>query len=408
MSHEIAKVQQLMGAARLMRTAFEGKSLEPIAQSLLSRLQCNHADAVAAMDLSVLFELSGDVELALEFQESALSHQQVYRNQDDTNPSSIKVLAIKSRGVIMDNMPLEFLLEHDSVQLESLYVGRGIPVPDALPEHDVAVVAICESDRNQSVLIELEDALSYWPKPVINHPSAIKNLSRERLGPVLQGTPGLLFAASVRRSRHELDALEDLASLGCLPNTTGWIIRPANSHAGHGLERVEDATELAHYLARETGDTFLIAPFVPYQSRDGIYRKFRIALINGQSFPVHMALSQRWMVHYLNADMLDNADHRDEEARFMQDYPNCFGDRHRSTLHQLSVRIGLDYVVLDCAETQDGDLLLFEADNGAVVHDMDPIGLFPYKRPAMRSVFEAFRQMLIANTNVRADSRRVA
>jgi len=49
---------------------------------------------------------------------------------------------------------------------------------------------------------------------------------------------------------------------------------------------------------------------------------------------------------------------------------------------------------MDCAETQDGRLLIFEIDSGAVVHSMDPVDIFPYKVPQMERVFAAFRQML--------------
>ena len=39
-------------------------------------------------------------------------------------------------------------------------------------------------------------------------------------------------------------------------------------------------------------------------------------------------------------------------------------------------------------------LLIFEADNTAIVHDMDPPDLFPYKAPQMRKIFDAFAAML--------------
>ena len=49
---------------------------------------------------------------------------------------------------------------------------------------------------------------------------------------------------------------------------------------------------------------------------------------------------------------------------------------------------------MDCAETKDGSLLIFEADNTAIIHDMDPPDIFPYKAPQMRKVFDAFAAML--------------
>ena len=57
-------------------------------------------------------------------------------------------------------------------------------------------------------------------------------------------------------------------------------------------------------------------------------------------------------------------------------------------------RVGLDYFIVDCAENKDGKLLIFEADNTAVVHNMDLPEVFPYKPTQMRAIFEAFAAML--------------
>ena len=107
-----------------------------------------------------------------------------------------------------------------------------------------------------------------------------------------------------------------------------------------------------------------------------------------------MAISPRWMVHYLNADMLENAGNRAEEAHFMATFDDDFARRHRVALEQIHQRIGLDYFAIDCAETKDGRLLLFEADVAMIVHAMDPPELFAYKQPQMRKVFDAFQAML--------------
>ena len=56
--------------------------------------------------------------------------------------------------------------------------------------------------------------------------------------------------------------------------------------------------------------------------------------------------------------------------------------------------MGLDYFGIDCGETPEGELLIFEADVAMIVHAMDPPDLFPYKGPQMRKVFDAFRAML--------------
>ena len=63
-------------------------------------------------------------------------------------------------------------------------------------------------------------------------------------------------------------------------------------------------------------------------------------------------------------------------------------------INEMIKRVGLDYFTVDCAENRCGELLIFEADNTAVVHNMDSPDVFPYKQPQMRKIFAAFTAML--------------
>ncbi|ODV09484.1 MAG: hypothetical protein ABT20_10755 [Rubrivivax sp. SCN 70-15] len=89
-----------------------------------------------------------------------------------------------------------------------------------------------------------------------------------------------------------------------------------------------------------------------------------------------------------------SASKRDEEAAAMAGFDAGFGARHRAALEAIAHRLGLDYVVLDAAETRDGRLLLFEADSRGWIHATDPVDLFPYKPAVMQKAFDAFRAML--------------
>jgi hypothetical protein len=89
-----------------------------------------------------------------------------------------------------------------------------------------------------------------------------------------------------------------------------------------------------------------------------------------------------------------SASKRLEEESFMRDFDTSFAVRHQAALAAMADRVGLDYFTIDCAENKRGELLIFEADNTAVVHNMDSPELFPYKPPQMRKIFEAFAAML--------------
>ncbi len=391
---------RLVGMAKIMRLAFNGDDLSSITSSLAKRIASNSDDSAALMDLSVVLQLTGRPALAIELQSEALQLNQVF--ELDSNPSNptLRLLVIMGPGEVMANTPIEFLLEESDVSITFLFLGEGLPIPPEIPEHDVAFVAVCESDQSQFLLAQLDQIMRVWPKPFVNSPARIAQLSRNRVSERLANAKGIVASCACRLSRSQTRNLE-LQGLG-FP----VIARPVNSHAGHGLCKLDDSDQVAEYLENHASDEFFVAPFIDYRSRDGLFRKYRIAVIDGQSFAAHMAISHHWMVHYLNADMLNNAKNRNTEAEFMSNYNQEFGERHRRSLAELDRRMGLDYYSIDCAETLDGELLVFEIDSGAVVHAMDSVELFPYKAPQMASVFAAFQKML--RTRVRSGLKRQA
>ncbi|MDQ6964072.1 MAG: hypothetical protein Q9M13_04030, partial [Mariprofundales bacterium] len=116
--------------------------------------------------------------------------------------------------------------------------------------------------------------------------------------------------------------------------------------------------------------------------------------IDGAPYICHLALSSNWLVHYLNANMIGNSSKLLEESHAMRDFDHTFGSKHKEAFTTIYDALQLEYLIIDCAQTADGRLLVFEVDTSAIVHAMDPVDLFPYKRPQMQRTFHAFQQML--------------
>ena len=225
----------------------------------------------------------------------------------------------------------------------------------------------------------------------------IAALTRDRVAEMFADEASIVAPATKRADR---DSLHQLArgqiGLGALlPNETfPIIVRPYGSHAGEGLEKIDSAVEAAAYLEKQSEQHFYLAPFVDYAGPDGVLRKQRIAVIDGRPFPSHWAVSNHWMVHYLNSGMQENDAWRAEEASWMRDFDIDFAIRHAPAFNALCRKFGLDYFVIDCAEMPDGRLLLFEAQVAMIVHAMDATGVFSYKLPAMQKLFSAFQSAL--------------
>lgn len=152
------------------------------------------------------------------------------------------------------------------------------------------------------------------------------------------------------------------------------------------------------YLSQWPDRFHYVARYIDYASSDRLYRKYRVVLIDGQPFACHLAISSHWIVHYISAEMgLDKAKQR-EEAQALLNFDTELGLRHDRVFKDIAKVLGLDYVVLDCAELPDGRLLLFEADSRGLIHAADPIGTFPYKTAVMQKAFDAFEALLQRRT----------
>jgi glutathione synthase/RimK-type ligase-like ATP-grasp enzyme len=387
----------LIGAATLMRCAFYRDDLRPIGELLLARAQAHPDDANAWLDACFVLQLLGQREAGLDVQRHALATRSLYALPAPARTPTLNLLVLMGPGDFMANTPIEFLLQTSSIAANVQYLTLDLPLPEQVPDHDVLFVAIAQSDANVPLLRDVAQMLDGWPRPVVNRPERIAHLSRDGAHAKLDGATGVLMPRTVRVARATAEQLAggELDVQALLPGAAfPLIVRPLDSHAGTDLQKVADTAALRDYLAAQPSGEFYLAPFVDYSGPDGQFRKYRIVLIDGQPFICHLAISSHWMVHYLNAGMDDSADKRAEEAAGMAGFDAGFARRHAAALTDIDARIGLPYLGIDCAETQDGRLLIFEVDNAMVVHAMDDPGKYPYKGPAMDKVFRAFEAML--------------
>jgi hypothetical protein len=387
-----------IGNSKLATMAIGGADLAPVWNSLVARVTADPQDAAAFFDLATIAYIQGrpgDRALlqARAFELSRIFRQTVVR----AAAPAVRVLAFMSGGHYLANMPIEFLLDGSGISLDMVFVAPNLPLPQPLPEHDIAFVAVAESEENQPVLRALSGLLRSWPRPIINRPERIAPLTRDGTWSLLNSAPGVVIPINARIDRATLEKVgfDELRIEAVLEgNTFPIIARPLDSHLGEGLCKLDDAPAIRAYLLERPEPAFYIAPFIDYRQRDGLYRKYRVVLIDGYPYAVHMAVSRHWMINYVNADMNESAEKRAEEARFMADFDCDFAARHASALRAIAERTELEYLPFDCAETRDGKLLLFELGTNMIVHAMDSPDIFPYKRPQMEKVFGAFASML--------------
>ncbi len=174
--------------AKLFKTAFDGQDLKSLRDRLITQSRSNPVDAASALlSLSTIEQLLDDQPSGLQRQAEALSLHRLYRSSWPASPNALRVVAFKAAGEIAINTPIEFLLEGADVVLYSLYVMPGLPLPE-VPDHDIAIVTVGESDRNRPVIEEIERLVQTWPCPVLNRPDRAFQLTREGMYRLLKTT----------------------------------------------------------------------------------------------------------------------------------------------------------------------------------------------------------------------------
>lgn len=391
-----APTTPFLGLAPFLRQSIAGKDLRPIAQSLLEQAGQAEEDAQLWMNLATALFSIGQRDMGLAVQQQALLMQSTYLLPATRQPAKFRLLLLMAAGDLSENAPLDCLLEDSAIDLIFHYASLEAPLPADLPDHDALFVAMSYTRDTEDILTLLRPLLADWEKPVINAPQFLPNTERRTASDLLQGIPGLSMPPTRALTRTALQAIAD----GKAPIDEVFadcrfpiILRPVGSQAGRDLARIDDPRGVGDYLGKVDAEDFYLSRFIDYSGADGLFRKYRIALIAGQPFACHMGISAQWMIHYLNAGMYEDSSKRTEEESFMTHFA-AFAERHGPALTAIYRRAQLDYLCIDCAETRDGELLIFEIDHAMVVHAMDPADLFPYKQIHMQKVRQAFEAFL--------------
>jgi hypothetical protein len=262
-----------------------------------------------------------------------------------------------------------------------------------LPPHRVVFNAIGDADLDAPALAAAESVLALTPAKVINRPSAVLVTGRADHGR-LRRLPGVVIPATVTLPREALSAPDSAAALARQGFRFPLLVRTPGYQTGRHFLRVESAEALPGAVAALPGRNLTVIEFLDARGADGNVRKYRVMTIDGRLYPLHLAISSHWKVHYFTADMADRADHRAEDAAFLEDMPRVVGPRAMQGLAGIQAELGLDYGGVDFGLSADGDLLLFEANATMVVNPPEPDPRWDYRRPAVERIFAAVRAML--------------
>jgi tetratricopeptide (TPR) repeat protein len=299
-----------------------------------------------------------------------------------TAPALPLLMLVSAKG---GNIPARQILDERMFAAHALYTeyyDSGV----TLPPHALVFNAIGDADLCGEALARADDVLARTTEPVINPPHAVRETTRLAVARRLADVPGVVVPDIRAWPREALTRADDL--------TFPLLLRAPGFHTGKHFVRVEDADQLAAAVAALPGTELLSISYLDARGADGLARKYRVMILDGALYPLHMAVSAEWKVHYFSAAMADNAAFRKEEQRFLENMEAVIGARAVAALGEIARRLGLDYAGVDFGLDKDGRVLLFEANATMVINPPEPDPIWDYRRAPIVRAIEATRRML--------------
>jgi hypothetical protein len=305
-----------------------------------------------------------------------------------STPVDVLLLVSAAGGTFYTDEILDDRIFRVTTLVADAYAG------EPLPPADVVVNAIADADRCGDELAAMATLLAERSGAIVNLPERVLATTRVGNARRLAQLAGVVTARTEHVPRVALlddDAEKRLTAQGFV---FPLLLRAPGYHTGEHFVRVDEPAALRVAAAALPGNELLVLAFHDLRGAHGAVRKYRVMVVDGVLYPLHLAVSSSWKVHYFSADMARDAAYRAEEARFLADPTAVLGAPAWAALEAVGRRLGLDYAGIDFALDDAGAVVVFEANATMIVLPPGPEAIWDYRRPHVARVIAAAQTMV--------------
>jgi tetratricopeptide (TPR) repeat protein len=372
------------------------------------------SDYESGLALSSLARMRGnDLEAKALLKPAMQAHPLII--EDDSNPQQPTILRL--RGI--ENAAYSILASSDAT-FSKLLRGGHFSITDLLgeedynlllfnifennvdtlsefPDFDLILNTIACPDSKQTSLLAAARFVDRYPHiPIVNHPRQVLETTRNRNSVRLNTIPGVTFPKTekVSWSGNSLDEI--------INTIFGWgfefpiIVRKAASQTGQSVVLLDNEQELRkHFETSPTNQEYYIIQFQDCPVRHNVYHKMRLFFIDGTLYPVANVFKDTWNIHSGDRYSIMNQQEwmQAQERAYLGDPCGYLGCENFNRMHTIRDLIGLDFFGIDFTILPEGTIFIFEL-NAAMRHNFDHAGNFPYTRPYLEKISDAFEQMV--------------
>lgn len=290
------------------------------------------------------------------------------------------------------NLPLMEFLNPRDMQVQKIALGGTKESKIRVGRTDIIFNSICDPDSNKQTLKNVLKIVASLNVAVINEPKKVLDTHRDEIYETLKNSEFLFIPKTMKiQPKHLKDIIKRIKDKSInLP----FIFREAGAHGGkssllvHAMDEIHELEQFAF-----DGRDYYMTEFIDFVSKDGFYRKYRIAMIDGKPYARHMIAASNWAIHVESRDELmpSSTILREEEKQFLEEGNEAFPKMYA----EIYEKIGLDFFGMDFAVGKDGLPIIFEVNacmnTVSVSHSVQP---FEYHNKRHEEIKNAVLEMI--------------
>ena len=229
---------------------------------------------------------------------------------------------------------------------------------------------IADADSHKITLQKAQDfyqAVSLHV-PFFNIPSFVMKTTRENIFNLLQDIDKLHIPKTVKiQPKSPDDIYHTIQEEGF---EFPVIFREAGDHDGISTIRINDRSE-QFYAFPLDGRNYYLTQFVEYVEKDGLYKKYRLIVVDGKVYLRHVKVSDEWMVyHRTQIENPEKVQHLSAQRFFDNE------KAIQKVVKQIYNRLQLDYFGIDCYIDNKMNFLVFEINPSMGVFTQEKADVF--------------------------------
>ena len=197
--------------------------------------------------------------------------------------------------------------------------------------------------------------------PVFNHPRAVQLTRRDHIYDRLNHIEGLIIPKTIHFTATSPTDVKNALRKNNL--TYPVIFRKTGDHGGISTTLLKNTSQIINVMHPYAldGSAFYATEFSDFASKDGNYRKYRIAVVEGRPYLRHMIISDNWLIHSSSREhMKNNPPLQEEEAKQLVEFDETLRSKVIDAVDEITSILQLDYYGIDCSIDAAGNMLAFE------------------------------------------------